>query len=250
MVVDIVIRSFHSTCYDLEWLETRFKLFCKRKLEIDHDCVIKRLENAPQLDRNIVYRELGRSNPAASLFFIHGEKARSSYLECFEQNTSSSSSSSSGNIHDDLAKVTLQDGQLADAIEMVEALRNNEDECYYHLYVEVLKLFEISHIIHFCHEEYLHVTELKWVVDYIHRLGLEMETKNTSYSDSFANGGIQLKTMLEKIASVVDSLSPTLNREERQGGGGGGKKIHTPKKQLTKTFRSYMRNKKRKMQLH
>jgi len=238
MVVDIVIRSFHSTCYDLEWLETRFKIFCERKWEIDHAGVIKRLENAPQLDRNIVYRELGRSNPAASLFFIHGEKARASYLDCFDH-------TSSGNIHEDLAKVTLQDGQLADAIEMVEALRN--DECYYHLYVEVLKLFEISHIIHFCHKEYLHDTELKWVVDYIYIFGLEMETRNISFSDSFANGGIELKTMLTKIASVVDSLSATFNREERRGGGG---KIHTPKKQLTKTLTNYMRKKKRKMQLH
>lgn len=234
--MDIVIRSFHSTCYDLEWLETRFKLFCKRKWDVDRNGVIKRLENAPQLERNIVYRELGRSNPAASLFFIHGAKARSSYLECFDH-------TSSGNIHDDLAKVSLQDGQLADAIEMVEALRN--DESYYHLYIEVLKVFEISHIIQFCHEEYLHATELKWVVDYIHRLGLEMETRNFSYSDSFANCGMQIKTLLEKIASVVDSQNTILNKEERKGG-----KICRQKKQLTKTLRSYVRHKKWKMQLH
>lgn len=235
MQQDCLVRTFHSTLYDMEWLETRFQLYCKRKWHLDQSSILKRLENAPRLERNVVYRELGRSNPASSLFFIHGEEARKSYMDFF--NTSSHS------LHTDLAAISLQGGQLADAMEMVEALRN--EESYYNLYIETLQLFELSHIIHFCHNEYYESTQYKWVVDYVFDVGVCAEKRSISYEDSFANCGMLMKTVLEKISCVIDSLCMPVGKQGR-----GIIKVEPTQINIRKRLEDYVRKKKWKLQLH
>jgi len=198
MEKDCIVKSFHSSYYDISWLEKRFDLFCQRKSQLDKESTLKRLENSRQLDRSIVYRELGRCDPAAALFCIHSDVARQSYMECF--------SMKSTNIREDLAAISLQGGHLAEAIHLKEALKN--DVKHQDLYVEFLKLFEVAHIIHFALEEYKQTTCYGWILKYIERLALHIQNKTLSYEDTFAHCGMQLQTLLSKISSLVDSVQP------------------------------------------
>ena len=193
---DCIVRSFHSSFYDIEWLECRFELFCQKKAEQDKISTLKRLENTKHLDRSIVYRELGRCHPAASLFCIYDKVAREAYMDCF--------SMESNDIREDLAKISIQGGQLAEAIQLKEALKN--DLKHHDLYVEFLKLFEVAHIINFASTVYNEKTKYGWILKYIEKYGRHIQNRTLSYEDSFTDCGLQLKTLLTRISSLVDSV--------------------------------------------
>lgn len=193
--MDCIVRSFHSTFYDIEWLESRFEIFCKRKSDQDRASTLKRLENTKNLDRSIIYRELGRCHPATSLFCIHNQVARKAYMDCFSMNST--------NIRDDFAMISIQGGQLGETIELKKALKNDAE--HQDLYVEFLKLVEVAHIINFECDEYKE-TKYSWILNYIEKYGLQIQNRTLSYEDSFSNCGMQLQTMLTKISSLVDSM--------------------------------------------
>mgnify|MGYP001826064859 CR=1 FL=1 len=205
---DCIVRSFHSTLFDISWLESRFQLFCDRKSQVDKESMLKRLENTKQLDRNIVYRELGRCHPAASLFCNRNEAARQAYMECFLLKST--------NIREDLAMISIKGGHLAEAISLMEALK--DDANHQDLYVESLKLFEVAHMIHFSIDEYRQSTGYGWILQYIEKYALHIQNKTLSYEDTFSHNGMQLNTFLSRIASIVDSvhLQPTSRRESKR----------------------------------
>ena len=193
--MDCIVRSFHSTFYDIEWLESRFEIFCKRKSDQDKASTLKRLENTKNLDRSIVYRELGRCHPATSLFCIHNQVARKAYMDCFSMDST--------NIREDFAMISIQGGQLGETIELKRALMNDTE--HQDLYVEFLKLIEVAHIINFECDEYKE-TKYSWILNYIKKYGLQIQNRTLCYEDCFSNCGMQLQTMLIKISSLVDSI--------------------------------------------
>ena len=193
---DCIVRSFHSTFYDIEWLEDRFELFCEKKSQQDKISTLKRLENTKHLDISIVYRELGRCHPAASLFCTHDKVAREAYMDCF--------SMESNDMREDLAKISIQGGQLAEAIQLKDALKN--DLKHHDLYIEFLKLFEVAHMINFGCTEYRETTRYGWILKYIMKYGIHIQNRTLSYADTFTDCGMQLKTLLTKISSLVDSV--------------------------------------------
>lgn len=207
-----LFRSFHSQLCDINWLEERLKIFVERKLEQDRQASHVRFKRVDKINSCVVYRELGRSHTAASIFLYDSDEARAAYMDCF--------GIKSQTLQEDLISLSINESMTMFASNLMEALRK-ETHNKRTLYIEALQMFEIAHIVSFCKNEYLTSDniQLNWIVHYIYDIGKKFEAKRHTFYDTLQNNGHQIKTILNKVISLVDSCvfntSMSINFEHR-----------------------------------
>jgi hypothetical protein len=234
--------SFHSQHCDINWLEERLKIHMERKLEQDRQASEVRFRRVDKINSSVVYRELGRSHTAASLFLYDSDIAREAYMDCFGMKSQT--------LQGDLISLSLHESIAMFAYNLMEALRK-ETHNKRTLYKEVLQMFEIAHIISFCKKEYLTSdnTQLNWIVDYIHDIGKTFEAKRHTFYDSLQNNGHQIKTILYKVISLVDScvFNPSMSMNFTDRNEINCRKVVTFVADHGKTVRGLIATKKFKM---
>lgn len=202
----LLFRSFHSQLFDVNWLEERLKIYVERKLEQDRQASHVRFRRVDKINSSVVFRELGRSHTAASLFLYDTDEARAAYMDCF--------GIKSQTLQEDLISLSMHESTTMFAYNLMQALRK-ETQNKRTLYIEALQMFEIAHIVSFCRNEYLTSDniQLNWIVHYIYDIGKKFEAKRHTFYDTLQNNGHQIKTILRKVISLVDScvLNPSMS---------------------------------------
>lgn len=204
--MDWLIKSFHPTCHDVQWLQQRFDAFYKAKLQIEFLWTQMRLKHAP-VHAKVVHKLLGRHNPVSELLLHHGDDR--DLLESYINDMFGKKGIENemlDTVKNRIALTCALTGPLRDANQLVSSFITSDGD----LRVDTLMLFELVNMTVFCKNEYMSNVKPhhQWIVNYICQMVKEVSLNEVSLPFAIGSDGLVTHTLLKQVQSLISSCYP------------------------------------------
>lgn len=201
--MELLVKSFHLTHADSNFLSERFMQFYERKLAIETHILYERVKHAPFIPK-IVHRLLGRNNAACNIMLFGDAHVRKEYIKY----ATGHDTKEEKDRLEHTVEICVLEGPLKEAKELVGVLK--QDNANKELLMDVLQMYQAVNICFFDAPIYKVNTseDFHWMIDYIQEKVMSMCTGINS-PHALVSVEKNASNILSDIRSTISSAHMT-----------------------------------------